>query len=452
MSKPQHITLIGAGLVGSLQAIFLAQRGYRVTVFEQLPDIRKEAIPAGRSINLALANRGIRALEVVGVMPQVKPLLIPMTGRMLHDEEGHLQLQKYGQKTEEVIYSVSRAGLVSLLRDHAEATGQVEFHFKHELMAVDFEDNHIHVHDLVKGQTQRHDFEYLMGADGGGSQVRESMKTLNETVYTSELLDHSYKELTIPPDAEGVHQMHRDALHIWPRGEYMMIALPNPDGSFTVTLFMPNEGPISFEAIQSPEDLHRFFDQHFADAKALIPNLEQDYFNNPTGYLGTIRCQDWHHRQVVLTGDAAHAIVPFHGQGMNAGFEDCLAMEAALDAAQDDWEVALPRFVESRMANANAIADMALENYVEMRSTVRDPKFHLKKQIAFELERRLPNHFIPRYSMVMFHALPYSEAQNRGKIQAKILADLSDDAFTIEDVDLDRGERLVLQKLPKMSL
>ncbi|MGJ8663763.1 MAG: FAD-dependent oxidoreductase [Marinicella sp.] len=447
--KPQHIVIIGAGLVGSMQATFLARRGYQVSVYEQLPDIRKEAISAGRSINLALANRGIDALQQLNLMDQVKPLLIPMQGRMLHDEQGQLKLQSYGQKPEEVIYSVSRAGLVSLLRDTAEATGRVTFHFKHECLAIDFDQDQCQVKSQLTGESQVVKYDYLIGADGGGSQVRAAMEAVNETEFTADILDHSYKELNIPATEDGGFQMEPQALHIWPRGDYMMIGLPNPDGSFTLTLFMPNEGPISFASISDKTTLHTVFDRYFADAKAMIPELEEDYFNNPTGYLGTIRCQDWQYKNTVLTGDAAHAIVPFHGQGMNAGFEDCVAMEHALEKYQDDWQLAMPAFVESRMANSHAIADMALENYVEMRSTVNDPKFHLKKAIAFELEKRLPDYFIPRYSMVMFHLIPYAQAFARGKIQFKILDELAAGIEAVEEVDFERAERLVKQKLPR---
>lgn len=447
--RPKHIVVMGAGLVGSMHAIYLARRGYQVSVYEQLPDIRKEAISAGRSINLALANRGIDALERLALMDQVKPLLIPMQGRMLHDEQGQLKLQSYGQKPEEVIYSVSRAGLVSLLRDVAEATGQVEFFFKHECMAIDFDLNQCEILNQSTAEKMTVPYDYLIGADGGGSQVRESMKSLNETEFTAEILDHSYKELNIPAGPQGEFQLAKEALHIWPRGDYMMIGLPNPDGSFTLTLFMPNEGPVSFASITDLTTLHQVFDQYFADAKALIPALEDDFFTNPTGYLGTIRCQDWQYKDAVLTGDAAHAIVPFHGQGMNAGFEDCVAMDKALDQFNDDWSLAIPAFVENRMNNSNAIADMALENYVEMRSTVNDPKFHLKKAIAFELEKRLPEYFIPRYSMVMFHLIPYAQAFARGKIQFKILNELTVGVDDLEQVDFARAERLVKQKLPR---
>ena len=445
--KPQHIAIMGAGLVGSMHAIYLARRGYQVSVYEKLPDIRKEAISAGRSINLALANRGIDALDRLGLMDEVNQLLIPMQGRMLHDEDGQLKLQSYGQKPEEVIYSVSRAGLVSILRDAAEATGQVEFFFKHECLAIDFAQNNFVVLNKLSDEKTTVQYDYLIGADGGGSQVRKSMEAIKETEFTSELLDHSYKELNIPPGPDGEFQIEKEALHIWPRGDYMMIGLPNPDASFTLTLFMPNEGPVSFASITDVDKLHEVFDRYFADAKDLIPDLEKEYFNNPTGYLGTIRCNDWQYKNAVLTGDSAHAIVPFHGQGMNAGFEDCVAMEKALDAFDDDWDLAMPAFVESRMDNSNAIADMALENYVEMRATVNDPKFHLKKAIAFELEQRLPEYFIPRYSMVMFHLIPYAQAYARGKIQAKILDELTTGIDTLEEVDFARAERLVKQKL-----
>ncbi|MCX7553103.1 NAD(P)/FAD-dependent oxidoreductase [Marinicella sp. S1101] len=449
--KPKHIVIIGAGLVGSMHAIFLARRGYQVSVYEQLPDIRKEAISAGRSINLALANRGIDALDRLGLMDHVNKLLIPMQGRMLHDEAGALKFQSYGQKPEEVIYSVSRAGLVSILRDAAEATGAVEFFFKHECLNINFDADEITVKDQITDQTQTVKYDYLIGADGGGSQVRASMKDAGETTFSAELLDHSYKELTIPASDDGGFQIEKEALHIWPRDDYMVIGLPNPDGTFTLTLFMPNEGPVSFASINDKASLNRLFDEQFADVKALIPELETDYFNNPTGYLGTIRCADWQYKNVVLSGDSAHAIVPFHGQGMNAGFEDCVAMENALERHADNWQLAMPEFVENRIDNSNAIADMALENYIEMRADVNDPKFHLKKAIAFELENRLPDYFIPRYSMVMFHLIPYATAFARGKIQYKILDTLTEGIEEVSEVDFQRAERLVKQKLPRLS-
>ncbi|MCF6300894.1 MAG: FAD-dependent monooxygenase [Proteobacteria bacterium] len=446
----KKIVLIGAGLVGSLKAIYLANRGYQVEVFEQLPDIRRENISAGRSINLALANRGIDALERVGVMAEVRKLLIPMRGRMLHDEKGGLKFMSYGQKVEEVIYSVSRAGLVGLLRDKAEATGKVNFYFRHKCESIDFDNNQCMISDETSEQTKPQKFDYLIGCDGGGSQVRECMKQSGHTEYSAEILDHSYKELTIVPNQDGGFKMEKNALHIWPRGDYMLIALPNPDGSFTVTLFMPNEGPVSFAEIDNKDKLGRFFNQYFADSKALIPDLLEAYFENPTGYLGTIRCKHWRYKNVILSGDAAHGVVPFHGQGMNAGFEDCVELDRCLDKNQDNWEQAIPEFIANRIDNSNAIADMALENYLEMRSAVREPKFQLKKQLAFKLEEKYPDYFIPRYSMVMFHLIPYATAQLRGRIQAKILEELVADSETLEQLDFNKAEKMLKQKLPRL--
>jgi kynurenine 3-monooxygenase len=447
----KKITIIGAGLVGSLMAIYLGKRGYCVEVYEQLPDIRKESISAGRSINLALANRGIRPLEEVGIMDKVKELLIPMSGRMLHDVEGQLQYQAYGQKEEEVIYSVSRAGLVSLLRDEAEATGNVTFYFKHKLNNIDFYNKALDILDLTDDTNKYLNYDILLGADGGGSKVRNSLESLGIKGYSSEMLEHSYKELTIPASEDGGFLIEKQALHIWPRGEYMLIALPNLDGSFTVTLFMPNEGDPSFETLKNKEQVDAFFEDKFSDAKQLMPNLADMFFENPQGLLGTVRSQKWDFENSLLIGDAAHAVVPFHGQGMNCGFEDCRELNRLLGEFNDNWSLTMPALTLARRSNANAIADMALENYVEMRDSVRDPKFHLKKAIAFELETRFPRYFIPRYSMVMFHHIPYSQAKSRGLIQAKILDQLSKGLDYIDQVDFDLAEYLVLDQLTKLS-
>ncbi len=441
----KDITIIGAGLVGSLMSIYLGQRGYKVTVFEQLPDIRKEAIPAGRSINLALANRGIRPLQQVGIMQKVEKLLIPMKGRMLHDTDGELQFQSYGQKPEEVIYSVSRAGLVSLLRDEAEATGNVTFNFKQALKSVNFENDTIVVEDQISSKSKQYDFDILLGTDGAGSKVRRLMESYGIKGFSSELLEHNYKELTIPAGNNGAYQIDKESLHIWPRGGYMLIALPNLAGDFTVTLFMPKEGEHSFEQFKDKASVEAFFKTQFKDAYDLIPNLAELYFENPTGILGTVRSNDWHHNNVLIFGDASHAIVPFHGQGMNCGFEDCAELNSMLNRYQDDWQQVMPAFEKTRKANANAIADMALENYVEMRDSVRDTKFQLKKVIAFELETKHPAHFIPRYSMVMFHHIPYAIAQSRGLTQANILQQLSADIDSIDQVDWSLAKQLVEQ-------
>ncbi|MCF6299672.1 MAG: FAD-dependent monooxygenase [Proteobacteria bacterium] len=471
----QDITIIGAGLVGSMMAIYLGKRGYKVDVFEKLPDIRKEKISAGRSINLALANRGIRPMQQLGIMDKVEKLLIPMKGRMIHDIDGKLQFQSYGQKPEEVIYSVSRGGLVSLLRDEAEATGNVTFYFKQALKSVDYTNNTIELQNQDES-TFKHSFKILLGADGAPSNVRKSFEKNGVQGVTFDLLDHSYKELTIPAKASMGSEhlisqpkpmikeqkkcsdpidfdpvdfaIDKNSLHIWPRGEYMLIALPNLDGSFTVTLFMPSKGKLSFETLTTNKAVIALFENKFKDARDLMPNLTEMFFENPTGILGTIRCEQWQYKNALLIGDSAHAVVPFHGQGMNCGFEDCYELNALLDKHNDNWEIVMGLYTNIRKPNANAIADMALENYIEMRDSVRDPKFHLKKAIAFELEKRFPKQFIPRYSMVMFHHIGYAEAQARGLIQAGILNQLSAGIEDVEDIgelDIELAGELVKQ-------
>jgi len=440
-----EITLVGAGLAGSLLAIFLARRGYRVTLLERRPDPRKAAASAGRSINLALANRGIAALEEVGVMESVRPELIPMAGRMLHDEEGRLRLIPYGNKPHEVIYSVSRAGLNMLLLDAAESTGRVTVRFGQTVTGVDFAKREV----LPQGTP----FDVLIGTDGSASAVRAAILEQAGGRLDEEPLGHGYKELSIPPGegGGGRFRMERNALHIWPRGEYMLIALPNVDGSFTATLFLPNEGEESFEALTTPEAVRALFERRFADAISLMPRLVEDFFGNPTGHLETIRCEPWSFEdQALVLGDAAHAIVPFHGQGMNAAFEDCSAFDRCLENPDHPWERVFAEFAGHRRPDVDAIADMALENYIEMRSTVREAKFQLKKDLSFRLEERHPGRFIPRYSMVMFHTIPYAEARRRGAIQEEILDELTSGAGSatgVDEVDLERADRMIAERL-----
>ena len=443
-STPE-ITLVGAGLAGSLLAIFLARRGHRVTLLERRPDPRKTTGPtsAGRSINLALANRGITALEEVGVMDRVRPALIPMVGRMLHDEEGRLKLIPYGNKPHEVINSVSRAGLNALLVDAAEATGKVSIRFGETVSAVDFASRRV--------LPQETPYHVLIGTDGSASPVRSSILERTRGWLDEAPLGHGYKELSIPAADEGGFRMEKGALHIWPRGEYMLIALPNIDGSFTVTLFLPNEGEESFEALNTPDAVRALFQRRFADAIPLMPTLVEDFFENPTGHLETIRCEPWSFEDDALVlGDAAHAIVPFHGQGMNAAFEDCSAFNRCLGDPDRAWTEIFADFEKRRRPDTDAIAAMALENYIEMRSTVREPKFQLKKDLSFRLEERHPDRFIPRYSMVMFHTIPYAEAQRRGAIQEGILDELTSRAASLDQVDFARADRLIADRLGPM--
>jgi kynurenine 3-monooxygenase len=445
--NPQNITLIGAGLVGPLLAVFFARRGFAVTIYERRPDLRTASIAAGRSINLALANRGLVALERAGLLDVVRPLLLPMAGRMLHDPNGKLSFLSYGHRPEEVIYSVSRGGLNRLLLDQAEAEGVV-IHFQQNCRDVDFDRQTLNLLDEATGDVHDVGFERVLGTDGSASRVRDAILRATGGRVSDESLGHGYKELTIAPAPDGGFRMESGALHIWPCGEFMLIALPNPDRSFTLTLFLPNTGADSFASLTTPVAVEAFFARWFPDARELMPDLTAQYFANPLGNLGTVRCEPWHYRDKALVlGDAAHAIVPFHGQGMNCGFEDVVALDECLDRLADGWQRVFESFYASRKPNAEAIADMALENYVEMRATVRDPKFALKKALSFALEDRFGPRFIPRYSMVMFHTLPYAEAKTRGAIQEEILDRLTAGVEHLEQVDFGAAETLIRERL-----
>ncbi|MFK7769469.1 MAG: FAD-dependent oxidoreductase [Mariniblastus sp.] len=453
MARPTKITLTGAGLVGSLLSVLLGKRGYEVTILERRPDMRGVSADSGRSINLALSSRGIHALKSAGLMDDVEKLLIPMRGRMLHLQGQEPQLSPYGQRPYEVIYSVSRRDLNSLMMTAAEKAEPVNVVFNQKLESVDFEKSQLTIVDESTHQQRTEKFEVLIGADGAGSRTRRSLIPAVDGVARSEFLDHDYKELEIPAGPDGSYQIEKEALHIWPRGGYMLIALPNQDGSFTVTLFMPKTGENSFEKLGDQDLVMAFFQQNFPEALNLIPDLARDFIDNPQGRLGTVRCSPWiYEDKAVILGDASHAIVPFHGQGMNSGFEDCSELIRLLDKHDDDWAKVLPEFDSIRRPNAHAIAEMALENYVTMRSSVADPKFQLKKEIGFKLEKSFPNRFIPRYSMVMFHLIPYAEAYERGKIQQQILSELTDGVDSLDEVDFEKAETLVVDRLSAIEL
>lgn len=455
MSNPKKIFISGAGLVGSLLSVLLGRRGYEVTIFERRPDMRGVEVDGGRSINLALSSRGIRALEMAGLLDDVRELLIPMRGRALHLSGGVEEFSSYGQREKELIYSVSRRDLNRLMMSAAEEAELVEILFNQSVEHVDFDAGELAVVDLQDNRSYRHSFDLLIGADGAGSPTRDALLAANGGECCVEFLDHDYKELEIPPRSleTGGYQVEPEALHIWPRGGYMLIALPNQDGSFTVTLFMPRQGEESFAKLDSPDKLNAFFEAEFPSAKRLIPDLEADFFANAQGRLGTVRCTKWYHQNnALILGDASHAIVPFHGQGMNAGFEDCSELIRLLDKHDDDWGEVLPEFDRIRRPNANAIADMALENYVTMRESVADPKFQLKKELGFELEQRFPDRFVPRYSMVMFHLLPYVSAMARGGIQQAILSELVEGVADISEVDFEKAGRLIHEQLPAVDL
>ncbi len=442
-----RLIISGAGLAGSLLAVMFARRGFEVVIYEKRGDMREMAMSAGRSINLALAARGIRALERANVMDRVRPLMIPMPGRMLHSVAGELKYQAYGSHAHEVNYSVSRAELNKALMNAAEATGKVRILFNHEVQDIDFARNALIVKNVNTGDVFEDHGLPVFAADGAGSPVRHAMATRLGIQHSEDILDHAYKELVIPPDADGGWRIEKEALHIWPRGGYMVIALPNLDGSFTCTLFLAREGEPSFASLDDPSALRAFFAERFPDTLALIPDLEKDFFGNPTGMLGTVRCNPWHHEgKAVLVGDAAHAIVPFHGQGMNAAFEDCVALDDLIARHGNDWPAVFDAYSAARKQNGDAIATMALENYTEMRDAVRDPAFHLRKEVEFALEGKFPGRFIPRYSMVMFHPeISYADALERGRRQQEILALLTRERDAFRDVRLDDAERLLAE-------
>jgi len=444
------VTVIGAGLSGALLGIVLARRGHRVRLYERQQDIRRVPIDAGRSINLALAARGICALELAGVMDDVRPLLIPLPGRMLHDLDGKLTFVPYGQRPEEVIYSVSRPGLNCLLLDAAERAG-VEILFDRPAIGADFTRGRVTIRDEATQRTEEIEMHRVFGTDGAGSVLRRAMVEQLNISCTEELLEHGYKELTLPARPNGEWCIDKHALHIWPRGGFMLIALPNTDGTFTMTLFLSMTGPESFETLTTPAAIQAFFSRHFPEVPQLMPELAAEFLRHPTGIMGTVRSQQWSVAdRLLVVGDAAHAITPFHGQGMNCCFEDCRELDQFLRESAD-WSHAFRDFENSRRPNTNAIADMALENYLEMRDTVRDPKFHLHKALSLELERRHPQRFVPRYSMVMFRDnIPYQVAYERGRIQNEILTALTTKADTLAAVDFATAARMIEQRLPPL--
>ncbi|OEK05884.1 FAD-dependent oxidoreductase [Roseivirga misakiensis] len=410
----QKISILGAGLVGSLLSISLAKKGYDVTIFERRPDMRKAGAIGGRSINLALSNRGLKALENVGLKDKIQESCIPMPGRMIHDLKGNLDFQPYG-KEGEFINSVSRGGLNWLLMNEAEAVG-VQIMFDHRCIDVDF-DTATAVFD--NGKSIEADF--LFGGDGAFSALRNAMQKTDRFNFSQEYISAGYKELTMPPAPDGDFAIDPNALHIWPRGEYMLIALPNLDKSFTCTLFFPFEGETSFASIKTEADVEAFFNDKFKDAVPLIPNLKTEYFENPTSSLITVRCSPWVKGKTALIGDAAHAIVPFYGQGMNSGFEDCYVFDQLLEKYGEISDALLNEYQELRIPDGNAIADLALYNFIEMRDKVADEKFVLQKKIEKKLNELYPDKWIPLYSMVTFSDLRYSEAIARGKKQQEVM-------------------------------
>lgn len=422
MSSKKHIAIAGAGLVGSLLAIYLRKRGYQVSVFERRPDMRKKEYEGGRSINLALSNRGIRALEEVGLAEELKQEAIPMSGRMIHDLQGKTNFQAYG-KEGQYINSISRSGLNKVLMIEAEKLG-AEFHFEQRISHVDFDQTSLTIQNS-KFPIQHSKFDLIIGSDGAFSVVRGSLQLTDRFNFSQHYIDHGYKEFHIPAGPSNSFQLDKNALHIWPRESFMLIALPNPDGSFTLTLFFPFEGEPSFAKLKTKSEAIDFFQKIFPDAYALMPDLADQFFINPTSALVTVKCFPWIKNNTLLIGDAAHAIVPFYGQGMNAGFEDCRVLNQLLDQHQDEWEKVLPEFQQLRKPDADAIAQLALDNFIEMRDLVNDADFILQKKIEAKLHELFPEKWIPLYSMVTFREdIRYSVAYETGQKQKRIMEEV----------------------------
>ena len=411
-----RFVLIGSGLAGGLLAAYLGRRGYEVDLYERRADPREGNIFGGRSINLAISTRGIHALEKIGIADEALRYAIPMRGRMIHDKSCELHFAPYDVDPKKCINSIGRAALNATVIEAAQRSN-VRVHFNHKCTDVDIESAVAHLESANSVVTARGDA--VLGVDGAFSAVRQSMQLkIGNFQYDESYLAHGYKELTIPPGPDGSWRMEKNALHIWPRKSFMMIALPNPDGSFTCTLFWEFEGPRSFATMKSHEDVRRFFEEEFPDAVPLMPTLLEDFRENPTGSLVTIRCAPWYYRdKVCLVGDAAHAVVPFYGQGMNAAFEDCVVLDECLEEFPENRDRAFAEYFRRRKENADALADLAIGNFIEMRDKTASKTFRAKKKLDHALEAALPGIYLPLYTMVTFTRMPYAKAAKRAQIQ-----------------------------------
>ena len=456
-TETRNVTIIGAGMAGSMLAILMARRGYEIDLFEQHPDPHSGERHIGLASNLALGERARHALRITGLIEQVDRLATPMRGRMIHDRSGRLTLQPYGYKDYETLFSVRRESLQQCLLYEAEKDQRIRIHYDHRLWDIDWEEKIATFRTQENGGEHTHGFEVLIGADGPASKVRRLMETACDLESDVHMLDVGYKFLSIPADENHEPLMDTHALHVWPRGGYMMIAFPGPDGSFTATLFLPHKGDHQmiwgFENLDSWTRQSAFMDANFPDVTPLMPRLKEEFRDNHVGPMGTVRLGKWHlEGKALLIGDAAHAIVPFHGQGVNSALEDCTTLYDILDDNPDSWEDAFHTLQDRRKQDTDAIADMAMDAYHTMRESVRHRDFLLRKALERELEIRHPDRFVARYSLVMFHRIPYTEAYKRGRVQADILDELLDGKRELTEVDLQQAARLVNDRLEKVPL
>ena len=445
MQHLKNIAIVGSGLVGSLLALHLTQKGHKVTVFDRRPDVRKVEF-SGRSINLAMSNRGWNALREAGIEKEIRKLAIPLYQRAMHINSDPVYFQKYG-KAEEAIYSISRGVLNRKMIDLAEAAG-VEFKFEEKVWDVDLSEAKLYTGESEKGEWKEYDFDLIFGADGAFSRIRHKMQRQSRFNYSQHFIDVGYKELRIPANADGTHKLNKNSFHIWPRDKFMLIAMPNLDGSFTCTLFLPFEGEHSFENITTETAAEAFFIQHFPDIHDEISNLTQDFFRNPTSALVTIKCFPWtYNDKIALIGDAAHAIVPFYGQGMNAGFEDISFLGKLESKFEDDWESIFKVFQEKRKPDADAIAELSYRNFIEMSSKTADPSFLLRKKIEKTFAEKHPDLWKPAYSRVTFSVDSYAEALKEGDRQAQIMDEVMQMPDISEKWDSEEVEQKILSLL-----
>lgn len=441
----KNIAIIGSGLVGSLLAIYLRKLGHAITVFDRRPDIRNVEF-SGRSINLAMSNRGWKALREVGIEAEIKKIAIPLDKRAMHVVGQEEYYQKYG-KDGEAIWSISRGVLNRKMIDLAEDAG-VEFRFEEKVWDVNLPEAKLYTGETEKGEWQEYGYDMIFGCDGAFSRVRHKMQRRSRFDYSQDFIDVGYKELTIPPNADGTHKLEKNSFHIWPRGKFMFIAMPNLDGSFTCTLFMPFEGEVSFENIKTEEDAKKFFKTYFPNVSRDIENLIKDFFKNPTSAMVTMKCYPWTYwDKVALVGDSAHAVVPFYGQGMNAGFEDIFVLNEMIQKYGDDWETIFQEYQKARKPNADAIAELSYRNFIEMSSKTADPKFLLQKKIEKHFAAKHPEKWIPAYSRVTFSERPYSEALAFGERQEEIMQEVMKTPDIESKWDSMEVEQRILQLL-----
>ncbi|MDT0675773.1 FAD-dependent oxidoreductase [Autumnicola musiva] len=444
MQEQKNIALVGSGLVGSLLALYLKKAGHMVTVFDRRPDVRKVEF-SGRSINLAMSNRGWKALGMVGIEEEIRKLALPLNKRAMHVNNKPLYFQKYG-KEGEAIFSISRGVLNRKMIDLAENAG-VKFRFEEKVWDIDMPEARLYTGETEKSVWKEYNFDLIFGADGAFSRIRHKMQRQSRFNYSQHFIDVGYKELIIPANEDGSHKLDNASFHIWPRGKFMLIAMPNLDGSFTCTLFMPFEGEISFESITTEEKADKFFERFFPDIKAEISNLKRDFFKNPTSAMVTIKCFPWtFNDKIALVGDSAHAIVPFYGQGMNAGFEDISVLFEKMNQHQDNWEKIFQEYQMERKPNADAIAELSYQNFIEMSRKTADPDFLLRKKIEKRFEEQHPESWVPLYSRVTFSDRPYAEALAIGERQGKIM----DEVMKTDDISKKWDQPEIEEKILKL--